>query len=656
MTLSVILGLSLAASSAAASSSFQLVLENAPSPHQAKLEAFLNQASALLPSSLKSSIGRTVRVRFTDELGRSDTFVVPPCRQEDSDQKVGTPLQTRGQVRRGKILLNSAMISEIVKGEAGATRFGCGHGNLYRTALATLVHEIGHLYDFLDLDTEERRMRLRLCEQAVDDHQIQSCKAPILNPPRVVSRSPSFMSLMNWDYSPRNEKRSRSPDIYEQTRLEEAFAVNFEYFALDPEYACRRPALFEYYKDHFGWDPHPARSCKTNTVVPLSSQTEEKGSKLVDLDPARIYEIHYLFASSGPQFMSKFGHAMFRIITCAPHRQEVSAACLNDLDQHVVVSFRANPGETGINPWKGLTGGYPSLMYLFSFYPQIINEYTLDEPRDLISLPLHFTAAEKASFLYNVLETHWGYQGRYFFLGNNCATEAVNLLKRVIRHPSFQEMKITTPIGLYDQLALIRLIDGTLVEPRARGVKAGYLFPSNHDIFIKTYARLRAVNPSAVEWKDLEEFSDQTSAAERLALYQRLKSTSSDKSIANRFLILESYLFRLARRAHMGRISSEIQDSKDPDTNQKLKALLTLQGQSNPFAAPAFGYGVPLATDRTETLRELGEGAESKKDQLVNEILAQARARHQEMSEELDRMAGNRKFFLEEVSRNPIKP
>jgi hypothetical protein len=28
-----------------------------------------------------------------------------------------------------------------------------------------------------------------------------------------------------------------------------------EYFLLDPSYACRRPALFRYYKEHFGWAP-----------------------------------------------------------------------------------------------------------------------------------------------------------------------------------------------------------------------------------------------------------------------------------------------------------------------------------------------------------------------------------------------------------------
>lgn len=36
-----------------------------------------------------------------------------------------------------------------------------------------------------------------------------------------------------------------------------------EYFLLDPSYACRRPALFRYYKEHFGWAPPKQDTCAT---------------------------------------------------------------------------------------------------------------------------------------------------------------------------------------------------------------------------------------------------------------------------------------------------------------------------------------------------------------------------------------------------------
>jgi hypothetical protein len=36
------------------------------------------------------------------------------------------------------------------------------------------------------------------------------------------------------------------PDSYELSSPKEYIAVNMEYFLLDPSYACRRPALYQY--------------------------------------------------------------------------------------------------------------------------------------------------------------------------------------------------------------------------------------------------------------------------------------------------------------------------------------------------------------------------------------------------------------------------
>lgn len=51
----------------------------------------------------------------------------------------------------------------------------------------------------------------------------------------------------------------------------------------------------------------------------------------------------------------------------------------------------------------------------------VIIEYAEREFRDLDSVPLRTTEAEKRQFIYRALEIYWGYKGRYFFLTNNCA-------------------------------------------------------------------------------------------------------------------------------------------------------------------------------------------------------------------------------------------
>lgn len=643
-----LLGISLLSGAPAHTAEFRLELlpKDVPTESRAALQTFLTETARQIPPLMAERIGRPVLVRFTREFGHAAELLSPPCAPEAAAPNKGTRvLQTRGQLRRGVILLNAALIPEILRGPSAARAYACGHRDLFRLAQATLLHELAHVYDFLDIDTRERQTLLALCAQGAEDGPAAQCQRSLLYPPRVVSKSPAFRSLMNWGTSARNTYAGRSPDPYELSEPEEAFAVNFEYFALDPEFACRKPSVFAYYRDHFGLDPHPNRACRLNTQVPLSQQTEEASFRTVDLDPARVYQIHYLFASRGPQLMSKFGHAMYRIVGCAPSRSRVGPECLNDIQHHVVVSFRGRPDESGISAWKGLTGGYPSLLYLFSFHPQIINEYTLDEPRDLISLPIAFDDAEKARFLENVLETYWTYQGRYYFLTNNCATEALNLLKRVLREPEFQALEVMTPMGLYDQLALRGLIDSRLVEPRAQGIKAGFLFPSNHQVFPDTYARLREANPAAFPWGSLEEFLQANGPGERRALYLRLKAGATDARLASRFLILETYVFRLARRSFLGQVSELVQQSQDPSITAKRAELLKLQGEVDPLAQQMGGYGIPFAREIPPP--PVIENQES----LVAEILAWA---SQALSvpgmpsfkDDFDAMAANRKFFL----------
>lgn len=57
-----------------------------------------------------------------------------------------------------------------------------------------------------------------------------------------------------------NDQIDRSPDP-ELSNPREFVAVNMEYFLLDPEYACRRPAL-QRDKEHFDWAPTSQTPCR----------------------------------------------------------------------------------------------------------------------------------------------------------------------------------------------------------------------------------------------------------------------------------------------------------------------------------------------------------------------------------------------------------
>jgi hypothetical protein len=457
---------------------------------------------------MKELLNRRITVRFLSTLDNSKQFHVPPCIGDGagSQHKAGPVSQVRGTINQlhNEIWLNSVMIGEIAKGPAGSTQFGCGHRSLYRVALATLLHEVSHLYDFGNFRSEGELRKLRACDEFRMDPgfypAVNNNECDLLAEKRTVSITPGYLALMGWEdegwfrvkIRPRNQLRLRTPDPYEFQNIEENFAVNMEFFLLDPEFACRRPTVNEYLNEHFGWAPAFESPCKMNTEVQLTNGvTNVNQVRIADLDPSRVYGVHYLFASKSSAIMSRWGHAMYRIIVCNKLRTVVGPECLQDISDHVVVSFVANFGGLTINYWKGLTGGYPSQLDLQTFFPNIVNGYTLDEYRDLISLPLRLDEKEKRRFIYRVLEMHSEYAGRYYFFTNNCATEALSFLKGVVRTDRLYYHTNYTPVGLYEDLIKLGVVDASVVQDKAKAVDNGYYFKSKKDDLVRNFEKIR---------------------------------------------------------------------------------------------------------------------------------------------------------------------
>ncbi len=60
---------------------------------------------------------------------------------------------------------------------------------------------------------------------------------------------------------------------------------------------------------------------------------------------------------------------------------------------------------------------------------QVVDEYTKVELRGLQSLPLQLSPGEIAGLLERTAQVHWSYDGRYYFVSNNCAVETAKLLQ-----------------------------------------------------------------------------------------------------------------------------------------------------------------------------------------------------------------------------------
>jgi hypothetical protein len=658
-------------------------LELAPDTLQpseiAPLRQFVADAEARLPPELKSVVNRKITVRFTKNLDSTTEFQVPTCGPGVSMSSEGgessKTIQVRGRIQTGflsslstlnEIELNAAMKSEIIKGPARATPYACGHHNLYQLAMATLLHEISHVYDFTFHATPELKAQLDdLCTPQIATEQTTPSAecTDLTSHLRAVSRLPSFMSVVDWDNqsdSRLNYSALRSPDPYEYSKIEEEFAVNMEYFLLDPEFACRRPSEFEYLKDHLSYDPFPERSCQEAQEVQLANDTlGQTGGEKVILDPSRIYQIHYLFASQGPSVASRWGHAMFRIVMCNKARKEVGPNCLNDIDDHIIVSYRANSGDWSVSAWDGLVGKYPSQLFLYRLYPNIVNEYTVDQFRSLVSLPLKLTDVEKSRFVARVTEQYWQYSGKYYFVTNNCATEALHLLKGVYRDYSFQKWNVLTPVGLYEKLSSAGYIDTALLKNEDQAEKHGYHFPSEQNLYVAAFNQIKAVSPADVPVNSFHAYVTGSTAQNRLELYKKLLALDSNKTqkLANPFFILETYIRHAAGNNYMSSIMGNLQNESGK-MEQEMNQVLDMSNQALPWNSASQGYGIPLPGDQSSspaaTAHEDEQSAQVKA--LYADVMSWAEVHLKAQATELASTQSNEKFFLSEILKKPTQP
>ena len=297
-----------------------------------------------------------------------------------------------------------------------------------------------------------------------------------------LTRDPRLLDLAGWQQRPlrfglrshRNPFIDRSPDRYELQDPGEFVAVNLEWFLLDPEYACRRPALARYFAARFEWQP-PSADCAPGLVF-LQAGPDAAATGFEQIDPARVYAIDYLLAEGNEAPMSRWGHSMLRLVICAPGRAP-GPDCRLDLQYHRVLSFRAFDDDVQLSSWRGLTGRYPSRLFLLPL-DQVIDEYTGVELRGLRSIPLALPPGDIAGLLERAAQLHWSYDGRYYFVSNNCAVETWRLLQGGVPRLAALPLRSITPTGLLRKLQHSGVADASVLDDRKAALRDGYYFES----------------------------------------------------------------------------------------------------------------------------------------------------------------------------------
>ncbi|MCU1020843.1 DUF7844 domain-containing protein [Stenotrophomonas maltophilia] len=488
----------------------------------------LADVQSLLPEGLLRALPPQVQVRWSEAL----------------------PADVHGRAFGGRVSLRRDLLDEEVPGARRARR-------------SALVHELAHVADRNGAGW---------------------------------SRSARWRDLSGWQRRPwhlgrgDNDFRDRSPDPYELTDAAEYLAVNAEHFLLDGAFACRRPALAQWYRAHFGTPPSLPRPHCHATLPLLQAEAEEGAASLLQLDPARVYAVDYLFAEGSRQPMSRWGHSMLRLVICRPGRTP-GPACRLDLEHHRVLSFRAFVGDVQISNWRGLTGDYPSRLFVLPLQ-QVVDEYTKVELRGLQSLPLRLQREEIASLLERTAQVHWTYDGRYYFVSNNCAVETAKLLQAGVPRLGQAGLAQLTPRGLRRRLARLHVLDDQVLADRAGAQAQGYYFASARDHYQQLFSV--AATQLALPARDVRAWLNLPARERGPWLLQ------GDLRASAGLLLLEQAAQRRAELRARDVLKRRLLAAPESAEARSLRELLDLSGQwLRPGELLADGgYGLPLPEEQ----------------------------------------------------------
>ncbi|WP_296271886.1 DUF4105 domain-containing protein [Pseudomonas sp. UBA6323] len=565
-------------------------------------QALLNEAMAALPPRFIQRLDREVKVSW----------------------RTGLPAEVYGQVGRfSGIELNAELLPRLVDGTAARNQTGRPHGTQRQELLATLVHELTHLYDRARLWPAGERRHINRCRQRVSSMGLvglpEDCRGQSERR-FTLSDDPRLLDLAGWQQRVGqrgardldNGQVARSPDSYELTNALEFVAVNLEYFLLDPNYACRRPSLARYFRQHFDWTP-AGEPCASDHPY-LNAGRDFAVQPLGRLDPERVYEVDYLLAEANDAWMSRWGHSMLRLVVCAPGRPR-GPDCRLDLDHHLVLSYRAFVGDLQLSSWDGLTGVYPSRLFVLPL-EQVIDEYTKVELRSLASVPLRLTRDELEQMVVRAAEQHWSYDGDYYFVSNNCAVETLKLLRSGTGNPRLQALDSILPNGLLELMDARGLADTSVLDDPREALRLGYRFDSFRERYQAMFRVLRERLP--IQQDSVETWLEQP-AQDRSQWFAK-----ADLRASAALLLLEQAALRrqlllaqdeLKRRYLTGRAAG------DPSLNKAGAALEQILANSGFLSRPAEllkgGYGLPQqaewerleasSRDRQQQLRQLSD-------------------------------------------------
>ncbi len=264
-------------------------------------------------------------------------------------------------------------------------------------------------------------------------------------------------------------------------QLQQSYTRALDDYLNQADFPCQQPIYARYFDRKFAAHTME-RQCRSK--VPFSVITPYDGARTVWLDPERVSSIHLLFASKSKSLASRFGHVALRLVVC-PEGDNSVAACDANLEEHLVVGFRAHIDEFSLNTLKALSGEYKA--YLFTnHFMNVYEEYAIGEFRELYSLPLRMEAIQRQLLVRELANIHWGYGGSYRFFTRNCSTMMQNALRTI--WPAFADNRsvktdFMRPDSLFEAIRSSTLAEGFRLDSLDIAEREGYFFSSTRQFY-----------------------------------------------------------------------------------------------------------------------------------------------------------------------------
>ena len=324
------------------------------------LSLVFDEVEKILPAKIFKEIGKDIYIDSYPYQKRTDFKNI--CDWENSTNFAGVSIWNFGK----KVIRIDKNLLEFITQKNINTSFSCFkfHGNLKKLLMGLIIHETVHLYD-LSMKKQKNKKYMRQVQVRGSNEEREETKEFT-----TIAKSNFYTNKFAWNRwgkSNKNKNPIRSADSYEFKNSTEHFAVNSEFYFLDPSFSCKRPFTARIFDRIYNLAKAKDIDCLNDIPIRMGAF----GHSTIKVD--QLIAIDYINVDEGDDVASSFGHSMIRLVICSEKRKVRSLECYKDISNHLALSFAANVTTKNIEVMKGVFGSYKSMLTITPFIKKRAN-------------------------------------------------------------------------------------------------------------------------------------------------------------------------------------------------------------------------------------------------------------------------------------------